>query len=160
VKIWEQVSIPESEHHSGANAGSQAYLSGSSRWVERAILSDAKGTVRSVEFCPHYFGLKLVRLFSKPSVRWSLLLQFLFQIRDEKLTSNSTVQATISTDNMLRIYDCIEQPSLTSWQLTEEFDVQVSSSIPPTSFPPATNHSVSPHRLKRTHSPAAGAAGG
>jgi len=25
---------------------------------------------------------------------------------------------------MLRIYDCVEQPSLTSWQLTEEFDVQ------------------------------------
>jgi nucleoporin SEH1 len=63
VKIWEQVSIPESEHQSGVNAGSQAYLSGTSRWVERAILSDAKGTVRSVEFCPHYFGLKLVRFF-------------------------------------------------------------------------------------------------
>jgi nucleoporin SEH1 len=49
VKIWEQVSIPESEQQ------------GASRWVERAILSDAKGTVRSVEFCPHHFGLKLVR---------------------------------------------------------------------------------------------------
>ena len=33
-----------------------------SRWVERAVLSDAKGTVRAVEFAPHHFGLKLVRL--------------------------------------------------------------------------------------------------
>lgn len=27
------------------------------------MLSDAKGTIRAVEFAPHHFGLKLVRLF-------------------------------------------------------------------------------------------------
>lgn len=36
--------------------------SGSSRWVERAVLVDAKGTVRAVEFSPQHFGLKLVRI--------------------------------------------------------------------------------------------------
>jgi nucleoporin SEH1 len=29
--------------------------------VERAVLVDARGTVRAVEFAPHHFGLKLVR---------------------------------------------------------------------------------------------------
>lgn len=33
------------------------------------------------------------------------------------------MQATIATDNMLRIYECVEQPSLVSWVLTEELDV-------------------------------------
>lgn len=34
-----------------------------SRWAERVVLSDAKGTVRAVEFAPHHFGLKLVRFW-------------------------------------------------------------------------------------------------
>lgn len=33
-------------------------------------------------------------------------------------------QATLSTDNHLRIYECIEQPSLLNWHLCEEIDVQ------------------------------------
>lgn len=33
----------------------------SSRWAERAVLLDARGTVRAVEFAPHHFGLKFVR---------------------------------------------------------------------------------------------------
>ena len=40
------------------------------------------------------------------------------------------LKATISSDNTLRIYDCVEQPSLTSWQLTEELDVQTIVSGP------------------------------
>jgi len=32
-------------------------------------------------------------------------------------------QASISTDNHLRIYECLEQPSLTTWQLSEEIDI-------------------------------------
>ncbi|KAF9527457.1 WD40-repeat-containing domain protein [Crepidotus variabilis] len=80
VKIWEQVSNPDVEHQHS-----------STRWVERAVLSDPKGTVRSVEFAPHHFGLKL---------------------------------AMISSDNTLRIYECVEQPALTSWQMVDELDVQ------------------------------------
>ena len=38
-------------------------------------------------------------------------------------------QATISSDNYLRIYECLEQPVLTTWQLTEEIDI---SSLPST----------------------------
>ncbi len=64
VKLWEQVSTPESEHQAIVNGSGQSYSSGSSRWVECAVLSDAKGTVRSVEFAPHHFGLKLVSCFS------------------------------------------------------------------------------------------------
>jgi nucleoporin SEH1 len=64
VKVWEQVSTPESEHQAVVNGSGHSYSSGSSRWVERAVLSDAKGTVRSVEFAPHHFGLKLVSCFS------------------------------------------------------------------------------------------------
>jgi len=54
VKIWEQT---YSELESQANG---AKSQNASRWIERAVLVDAKGTVRSVEFAPHHFGLKLV----------------------------------------------------------------------------------------------------
>ncbi|KAF9258176.1 WD40 repeat-like protein [Marasmius fiardii PR-910] len=84
VKIWEQTIV--NEEVNGASSAQPAI----SRWVERAVLLDARGTVRAVEFAPHHFGLKL---------------------------------ATISTDNFLRIYECLEQPSLTTWQLSEEVDV-------------------------------------
>ena len=48
------------------------------------------------------------------------------------------IQATISSDNYLRIYECLEQPVLTSWHLTEEIDMlslpsiqgQLSNAIP------------------------------
>ncbi|OSC98162.1 WD40 repeat-like protein [Trametes coccinea BRFM310] len=91
VKIWEQV--PALDGDGGGmqlNGASGVGASGASRWVERAMLVDAKGTVRSVEFAPQHFGLKL---------------------------------ATISSDNCLRIYECLEQPSLATWQLLEEVDV-------------------------------------
>jgi hypothetical protein len=34
--------------------------SGQKRWVERALLNEARGSVRGVEFGPNAFGLKLV----------------------------------------------------------------------------------------------------
>ncbi|KAF9486184.1 WD40 repeat-like protein [Pholiota conissans] len=87
VKIWEQSSISQADMNgSGASIGQQG-----SRWVERAVLSDAKGTIRTVEFAPHHFGLKL---------------------------------ATLSTDNILRIYEPLEQPSLATWTLSDEIDIQ------------------------------------
>lgn len=64
VKVWEQVSTRSNSTAAGdpaaAPAETQTQASGS-RWVERAVLVDARGTVRAVEFAPHYFGLKLVR---------------------------------------------------------------------------------------------------
>lgn len=36
----------------------------------------------------------------------------------------------MSSDNYLRVYECLEQPSLTTWQLCEEVDVL---SLPSTS---------------------------
>ncbi|KAG5640579.1 hypothetical protein DXG03_008014, partial [Asterophora parasitica] len=102
VKVWEQTSplgqSDPSQQLNGTGSSSQSQQP-NSRWVERAVLTDARGTIRAVEFAPHHFGLKF---------------------------------ATISSDNQLRIYECLEQPSLAAWQLSEELDVQTlpSSSLP------------------------------
>lgn len=65
VKVWERVGGAagggggdQQGSSSGAGAGSTG--PSSSRWVEKAVLPDARGTVRAVEFAPHHFGLKLV----------------------------------------------------------------------------------------------------
>ncbi|OCH93924.1 WD40 repeat-like protein [Obba rivulosa] len=87
VKVWEQIPATESDAPQ-VNGSGGAVLT--SKWVERAMLVDAKGTVRAIEFAPQHFGLKL---------------------------------ASISSDNQLRVYDCLEQPSLTTWQMAEEVDV-------------------------------------
>lgn len=84
-----------------------------SRWVERAVLLDARGTVRAVEFAPHHFGLKLV------CINVDLTLFVFLNI----------AQATVSSDNHLRIYECLEQSSLATWQLCEEVDVTTLPSI-------------------------------
>jgi nucleoporin SEH1 len=34
------------------------------KWIERNLMTESKGTVRDVAFAPHYFGLKLVRAVS------------------------------------------------------------------------------------------------
>ena len=59
VKIWEQAAASQGEAQVNGNQPGSGSVS--SRWVERAVLSDAKGTIRAVEFAPHHFGLKLVR---------------------------------------------------------------------------------------------------
>ncbi|KAJ7746473.1 WD40-repeat-containing domain protein [Mycena maculata] len=96
VKVWEQASavgLPDAQQANGNGHASPSQTPGpsTSRWIERAVLPEARGTVRAVEFAPHHFGLKL---------------------------------ASISSDNHLRIYECLEQPSLTTWQLAQEADVQ------------------------------------
>lgn len=60
VKIWEQTPMGAQEpiNMNGTQPPIPSVLS--SRWVERAILLDARGTVRAVEFAPQHFGLKLV----------------------------------------------------------------------------------------------------
>ncbi|KAF5380086.1 hypothetical protein D9615_006200 [Tricholomella constricta] len=108
VKVWEQVpplGQPDSSQQLNGSGSSSQLQPSNSRWVERAVLTDARGTVGAVEFAPYHFGLKF---------------------------------ATIASDNQLRIYECLEQPSLTTWQLSEELDVQ---SLP--SFAPPSAHSRS-----------------
>lgn len=124
VKIWEQTSFTAGgDVQSNGSLHAQAALSSSasSRWVERAVLLDARGTVRAVEFAPHHFGLKLVcvDLYLMPFLQLAL------------------VQATVSSDNHLRIYECLEQSSLATWQLCEEVDV---TTLPSVSSP--SSHSV------------------
>jgi nucleoporin SEH1 len=78
------------------------------RWVERAVLVDARASVRGVEFAPHKFGMKLVRAFRTVPVVNCI---------------DPLLQASISADNTLRIYECLEQPALTAWQLADEIDI-------------------------------------
>lgn len=59
VKIWEKAS--SSPNFDSAVNGSTLQPT-PSRWVERAMLPDAKSSVRAAEFAPHQIGLKLVRL--------------------------------------------------------------------------------------------------
>ncbi|KAI0064825.1 WD40 repeat-like protein [Artomyces pyxidatus] len=87
IKIWEETTADADQPQVNGNAAS---TSSNSRWVERFVNSDAKGSVRAVEFAPHHFGLKL---------------------------------ATIASDNFLRVYECLEAPSLTTWQVADEIDV-------------------------------------
>ncbi|KAF9458919.1 WD40-repeat-containing domain protein [Collybia nuda] len=133
VKVWEQISPmgqPESQQNSINGTGSSQAQSSTgttnSRWVERAVLTDARGTIRAAEFAPHQFGLKL---------------------------------ATIATDNQLRIYECLEQPSLTTWQLSEELDVlALPNSISPSAH--SRNHTVAlatPTQTSATYDGAASA---
>ncbi|KII91322.1 hypothetical protein PLICRDRAFT_38072 [Plicaturopsis crispa FD-325 SS-3] len=93
VKVWERKSAQQ--------AGVNGDASSSSRWAEMAMLSEARGTVRAVEFAPHHFGLKL---------------------------------ASISSDNHLRIYECLD---LKTWQLSEEVDALA---LPTTSSPSSLSH--------------------
>lgn len=69
VKIWEQThgETELTSAHGLGGAKADGASSNSSRWVERAVLLDAKGSVRAVEFAPHHFGLKLVRCFLHPN---------------------------------------------------------------------------------------------
>lgn len=66
VKVWEQASAlgqqapPQQLNGGNGSRNSAQSQSSTSRWVERAVLTDARGTVRAVEFAPHHFGLKLV----------------------------------------------------------------------------------------------------
>lgn len=65
VKIWEQTSTSPSDAQQSSSTNGSQNQSGSgppsSRWTDRVVLPEAKGTVRAVEFAPHHFGLKLVR---------------------------------------------------------------------------------------------------
>lgn len=60
VKIWEEIPADYADQPQ-ANGGSAVASGPGTRWNERAVLADAKGSVRAVEFAPHQFGLKLVR---------------------------------------------------------------------------------------------------
>jgi nucleoporin SEH1 len=62
VKVWEETRADNTDQPQ-ANGASAATSGPGTRWVERAVLVDAKGSVRAVEFAPHQFGLKLVRSF-------------------------------------------------------------------------------------------------
>lgn len=66
-------------------------------------------------------------------------------------------QATISSDNYLRIYECLEQPVLTTWQLTEEIDVLPLPSIhgSPSNTVPLPTPTQTFTSLENTPSPAA-----
>jgi nucleoporin SEH1 len=122
VKIWEQTSRsaqaenPQVSLNDVAGMQHPGQTTSTTRWAEKASLVDARGTVRAVEFAPHDFGLKLVcncyyyYFFTFPLSIWLLF------------------QASISSDNYLRVYECLEQPSLKTWHLSEDIDLEALAS--------------------------------
>jgi len=76
VKIWEETPTDNTEQPQ-TNGVSAAASGPGTRWINRAVLADAKGTVRGVEFAPHQFGLKLVRSSPRPPRPAPALLTFL-----------------------------------------------------------------------------------
>ncbi|KAF9446449.1 nuclear pore protein seh1, partial [Macrolepiota fuliginosa MF-IS2] len=102
AKVWEQAPPSALLDSQLGNTTSGTQPQPISRWIERNVMAESKGTVRDIEFAPHYFGLKL---------------------------------ATIASDNILRIYECIDQSSLTSWQPLQDIDVlNLPSSSTPTFY--------------------------
>ncbi|GJJ10593.1 hypothetical protein Clacol_004820 [Clathrus columnatus] len=68
VKIWERVGDVGTNPGSFSGVGSGAGAS-SDRWVERALLSEAKGSVRCVEWAPTAFGMKIATIASDNHLR-------------------------------------------------------------------------------------------
>ncbi|THV07141.1 WD40 repeat-like protein [Dendrothele bispora CBS 962.96] len=62
--------------------------------------------------------------------------------------------ATISTDNFLRIYECLEQPSLATWLLSEEIDIHA---LPSSSSVHSRAHTVALATPTQTSAPLEGA---
>ncbi len=78
VKIWEETPADNAEQPQANGASAVAASGPGTRWVNRAMLADSKGTVRDVEFAPHQFGLKLVRPSSYCSPHPAPTLRFFF----------------------------------------------------------------------------------
>ncbi|KAH9040554.1 WD40 repeat-like protein [Lactarius hengduanensis] len=68
VKVWEEIPA-ENTDQPQTNGASTAANGPGTRWLERAVLADAKGTVRAVEFAPHQLGLKLATIASDNHLR-------------------------------------------------------------------------------------------
>jgi nucleoporin SEH1 len=67
-------------------------------------------------------------------------------------------QATIASDNILRIYECIDQSSLTTWQLLQDIDVlNLPSSSTPTYY--SRVHTVAVGTPTQTFSSSLGGSG-
>jgi len=74
TKIWEQApsSVELDPQPGGAvAAGGGGGAQPVSRWIQRSVMTESKGTMRDVAFAPHYFGLKLVCRLSFDYVRSS-----------------------------------------------------------------------------------------
>jgi len=61
VKIWEKAGSSTNLDATQSAVNGSTLQPTLSRWVERAMLPDAKSSVRAIEFAPHQIGLKLVR---------------------------------------------------------------------------------------------------
>lgn len=87
VKLWAQEEVRQATtHHGRGAAGRGAGLNGAGagagvgaagltkRWVQRAALTDARGTIRDIGFAPPEFGLKLAAVSSDSHLRlWECL---------------------------------------------------------------------------------------
>ena len=62
-------SAASGNHHDAVHSNGNTAASPSRRWVERALLNEARGSVRGVEFGPNAFGLKLASISTDAYLR-------------------------------------------------------------------------------------------
>lgn len=116
VKIWEWVpgflgSSSGKTTVNGSGSQGQRQTSTGTSWRLHTVLTDAKGSVRAVEFAPFMFGLKLVSLNQSCSFKISL-----------------HSQAALATDNLLRVYSCLDAEHFTN---VDTVDIIPLPSAPP-----------------------------
>ncbi|KAF8580181.1 WD40 repeat-like protein [Ramaria rubella] len=66
VRVWER-SPPETSDHGLNSIGSSTR--GGEPWIERALLTEAKGSVRSVQWAPKCFGMKVASIATDNHLR-------------------------------------------------------------------------------------------
>lgn len=100
VRIWEEPS--------SASSSSSGMAPRDGRWVEKGVLTGAKGSVRNVEFAPPSpsFGLRVVCWLRVSST----------------LEGKTKWQASISTDSTLRIHTSLD-PALSDWSLSNSVHI-------------------------------------
>lgn len=106
AKVWEQASanaLLDTQQFPNATADGGVSSQPVSRWLERNVMAESKGTVRDVEFAPHYFGLKLVWLYGSES--FDLLI---CSRRPQYLLTTSYASMNVSTNPL-------SQPGNSSW---------------------------------------------
>lgn len=71
VKVWSEEDAPRQSSLGGGGGGGGG---AGKRWVQKVALSDARGTIRDIEFAPPEFGIKLAAVSSDSHLRvWECL---------------------------------------------------------------------------------------
>ncbi|KAG7544247.1 hypothetical protein FFLO_03360 [Filobasidium floriforme] len=91
VRIWEEVGPAGGASMVNGNSGGQR------RWAERALLNEARGSVRGVEFGPNAFGLKLASISTDATLR--IYTSISPTLTEWQLTNSISVPSLINTSS-------------------------------------------------------------